>query len=133
MTPQQFADRAVGVPWRRWRSDWHGMDCYGLIVLYWREVLGVDLGDVPQTDIAAGFAAAQDWHECGPEPGASAWMSFVDGAPTHCGVLLPGGMLLHAEGDVDRPGSVRVTRLVVIARLFPDLRFYRYAPRAAAC
>lgn len=129
MTPEQFAMRAVGLPWVRWRSDWAAMDCFGCVVLYFREVLGIELGAVPQTDIAAGFAAAQGWSECGPEPGATAFMAWHDGAPMHCGVLLPGGQLLHSQGSVDRPGgSVRMTRLSVMARTFTDLRFYRYTP-----
>lgn len=133
MTPQEFAARAVGVPWVRWRSDWQAMDCFGLVVLYFREVLGVDLGAVPQTDIASGFALARGWLECGPDPGATAFMSWFDGAPTHCGVMLPEGVLLHAQaGHPDESsGSVRMTRLVVMQRSCADLRFYRYAPEFA--
>lgn len=127
MTPAEFAQRAIGLPWVRWRSDWAACDCYGLLVLYFREVRGVDLGAVPQTDIATGFAAASGWAQCEPHPGRSAFMAWRDGAPTHCGVLLPGGMLLHAEGSPEAGGSVRATRLAAMQRLYRDLRFYEYA------
>lgn len=128
LTPDEFTRRAVGLPWVRWRSDWSGMDCFGLVVLWHREVLGIDLGDVPQTDIGAGFALASGWQECGPEAGATCFMAWRDGAPTHCGVLLAGGRVLHSEGSPDRPGSVRVSRLAAIAGLYGALRFYRFAP-----
>jgi cell wall-associated NlpC family hydrolase len=128
ITPQEFAQRAVGVPWRKWRSDFDGMDCFGLIVLYFRMVLGIDLGPVPQTDIATGFFAAKGWTECEPEAGATAWMAWRNGAPTHCGVVLPGSMLLHSEGSEDRPGNVRITRLAVMRRTYGDILFYRYSP-----
>ncbi|KTT17970.1 NlpC/P60 family protein [Pseudacidovorax intermedius] len=129
MTPEQFAARAVGVPWVRWRSDWQAMDCFGLIVLYHRHVLSIELGEVPQTDIAAGFAAAPGWRECGRGAGATCFMAWRDGAPQHCGVLLPGDMLLHAEAnEIHPPGSVRVTRLAVAERAYGLLRFYRYHP-----
>lgn len=129
MTPDEFAQRAVGLPWRRWHASWGGMDCYGLCVLYHREVLGIELGPVPQTDIASGFAAAQGWQECGPEPGVAAFMSWRHGAPTHCGMVLPGGQLLHSQEGRPIPehGSVRLTRLAAMVRGVPDLRFYRYA------
>lgn len=127
MTADEFARRAVGLPWVRWRSDWQALDCFGLLVLYFREVIGVDLGPVPQTDIAAGFHAARGWAECGPEPGVTAFMAWRDGAPTHCGMLLPGGLLLHAEGSPEAGGSVRATRLAAMQRLYKDIRFYRYA------
>ena len=128
MTAEEFAARAVGVPWVRWRADWRGMDCFGLLVLYFREVLGVELGEVPQTDIAAGFSAARGWVQCEAEPGATAWMAWRDGAPTHCGMLLPDGRVLHAFGGQDHAGEVRATRLSVMRRIYADLRFYRYAP-----
>jgi len=130
LTPDAFIGRAVGIPWRRWRSDWQACDCFGLIVLWFREVLGVDLGDVPQTDIASGFAAVLGWVECGPEPGTTGFMTWRDGAPTHCGIVASRGQLLHAqEGHpVPEHGSVRITRLEVMARTCPDLRFYRRAP-----
>lgn len=124
MTPEQFAQRAVGMPWVRWASSWDSCDCFGLVVLFWREVLGVDLGAVPRTDIATGFAAA-GWEQCSAEPGATGFMAWRDGAPRHCGVLLGGGLLLHAEGGEERGGSVRATRLPAMRRLYPDIRFYR--------
>ena len=128
LAPMDFAARMVGVPWVRWAASWEASDCYGLVVMYWRHVLGVDVGDVPRTDIASGFAGIRGWSECGPEPGACGFMTWRDGAPTHCGVLLPGGMLLHAQEDGRGGGSVRMTRLAVMARACPDLRFYRFTP-----
>lgn len=129
MTATEFVNRAVGLPWVKWRSDWDAMDCFGLIVLWHREVLGVDLGIVPHTDIAAGFASAAGWVECGPEAGATAWMAWRDDAPTHCGIVLPGKLLLHSEAsERDGFGSVRVTRLAAVERVYGALRFYRYSP-----
>jgi len=112
----------------KWRADWEAQDCFGLIVLFFREVHGVDLGPVPQTDIASGFAEAQGWVECGPETGATCWMAWRDGAPTHCGVLLDAQRVLHSEGNEEHPGSVRVSRLSVIQRVYGEIRYYRYAP-----
>lgn len=127
MTAQEFAARAVGTSWVRWRSDWAAMDCFGLITLYHREVLGLELGAVPQSDIAVGFNAAQGWQECGLEAGATCFMAWRNGAPTHCGVLLPGAMVLHSEGSLDHPGSVRVTRLATMQRAYGEIKFYRYS------
>lgn len=125
MTRGEFIGRAVGIPWVRWRSDWWGADCFGLIVLYFREVLGVDLGPVPQTDIAPGFALADGWAECAADDAQACFMAWRDGAPNHCGVVLPGGFVLHSEGSPEAPGSVRVSRLAAVARVYGDLRFYR--------
>jgi hypothetical protein len=141
MSPEEFANRAVGVPWVKWRADWDGMDCFGLVVMFFGRVLGVDLGAVPQTSIAEGFSQAQGWTECGPgdEAGAgvastiTAWMAWHAGAPTPCGVVLPGGLLLHADGTESRPGNVRVSRLDAMRRLCGDIRFYRYTAPPLPC
>lgn len=136
MTPQQFVDAAMAMPamrWVRWAADWQRRecDCWGLVTLYWRHVHGVDLGPVPQTDIEAGYMAAREqWQECAPEPGSTIFMAWSAGHPRHCGIFVPGGMVLHAEGDQDRGGAVRLTRLQAMRRLYPDLRFYR---EVAAC
>lgn len=126
MTPQEFAARAVGIPWERWRSDWQAMDCFGLIVLYHREVLSIDLGAVPQTDIATGFDMAHGWVECTQEAGSACFMAWRNGAPTHCGIVLPGDVVLHSEGAQDRHGSVRVTRIDAMRRAYGEIKFYKY-------
>ncbi|KQP02448.1 NlpC/P60 family protein [Pseudorhodoferax sp. Leaf265] len=126
LTPSQFAHRAVGIPWIRWRSDFDGMDCFGCIVLYHRHVLGIELGEVPATDIATGFHATAGWRECEPEAGVTCFMAWRNGAPTHCGVLLTSTEVLHSEGSQDHPGSVRVSRLAVVQRAYGEIKFYRY-------
>lgn len=128
MTPAEFVTRAVGIPWIRWRSDFAGADCYGLVVLYHREVMGVDLGDVPQTDLSTGMSLSTGWAECAPEDGATGFMSWRHGAPEHCGILLPGSMLLHSEGSPEHPGAVRLTRLAVAQRIYGEILFYKYTP-----
>lgn len=128
LTQAEFIARAVGIPWVKWQSSWEAADCFGLICLYFREVLDVDLGGVPQTDIASGFDRAQGWTECGPQDGATCWMAWRNGSPTHCGVIVTGGMVLHSEGSEDHPGSVRLSRLVAVQRLYGQIKFYRYTP-----
>lgn len=130
MTANEFAARIVGAPWKKWHSSFDSADCYGVVVLYFREVLGIDLGEVPHTDIIDGFDHSTGWVECVPQAGAVGWMAFRDGAPTHCGVLLSASQVLHAAGDEERGGSVRVSSLRFIRELYGPVRFYR---RAESC
>lgn len=125
MTQSDFVQRAVGLPWVRWRSDWSACDCFGLVVLYYREVLGVELGDVPKTDIASGFDAASGWAECAQYDDAVCFMAWRGKAPTHCGILLESGSVLHCEGSPERPGNARVTPLPAMRRGYGDIRFYK--------
>ena len=128
MTQSEFIARSIGIPWVRWRSDWDAADCYGLIVLYFHEVLGVELGAVPHMDIASGFDTVEGWEECDPEDGATCWMAWRHGSPTHCGILVAGGMVLHSEGSDEHPGSVRLSRLAAVQRVYGDIKFYKYTP-----
>lgn len=135
ISPEEFIRRAVGVPWVRWRSDWSGCDCFGLLVLYHREVLGVEI-EVPalakrwreSADMAIAFAASRAWLECEPEVNATCFMAYRDNAPLHCGVMLWPNQVLHAQGWPDRGGNVRVTSLSAMRHLHGEIRFYRYAP-----
>lgn len=139
MTPAGFTRHAMAMPamrWVRWAADWERreVDCWGLVTLFWRLVHGVDLGPVPRTDIEAGYWAQRaDWPQCEPEPGATIFMAWLGDTPRHCGILVDGQMVLHAEGDEDRGGSVRLTRLAAMRRTYGDMRFYRYAPGAGPC
>lgn len=127
-TPDEFVSRVVGLPWKRWACSWEQVDCYGLVVLYHREVLGIDLGAVPETDIEEGFSTARGWEECNASEGATCFMTWRAGAPTHCGLLLAGDKVLHAEAREGGEGSVRVTRLSVLEKFYGGIRFYRYTP-----
>lgn len=128
MTAQEFINRAVGLPWERWQASWESTDCFGLLVLYHREVLGVDLSAPLKSYVSTGHAGTAGWQPCAPEPGAICFMMWQNGAPTHCGLLMTGAMVLHSEGMDDRPGSVRITRLAAMQRAYGEIRFYRYSP-----
>lgn len=123
MTPAEFVEKAVGLPWVKWRSDFDGLDCFGLAVLYHREVLGIELGAVPQLEIADGFARATGWREC--ESGVL-FMAFKGEQAVHCGIILPWGDVIHSEGSDDQAGNVRVSPLRTIRRMYGPLRRLEY-------
>jgi hypothetical protein len=132
VTPAEFVERAMaapGIQWRRWRSGWDFSDCFGLLILWHREVLGVEIERPAGFDVSEGFANSAGWRELpGPEAGATCFMTWRHGAPTHCGLLLDPLTVLHAEGHEDHGGSVRITRLSVMRRAYGEMRFYRYDP-----
>lgn len=127
MTPAEFIDRSLSIPWVRGGSDWAGVDCYGLVELWHRHVLGIDVALVEHTDMADGFPKAANFKECAMEAGATCFMGFVDGAPKHCGVLLDHRHVLHAYGEENSScGRVKVSTLSVMRHLYGEIRFYRY-------
>lgn len=123
MTPVEFVEKMIGVPWVRWAAEFTGCDCYGLLILYHRHVLGIELGGVPQMAINDGFAVAQGWEEC--TEGATAFMCFAGPVAVHCGVILPNGVALHCEGKEDNPGNVRLSRLRSMKVIYGTIKTYR--------
>lgn len=130
MTETEFVSRMIGIPWRLGETSFEAVDCYGLCEMYWREVLGIEVIRGDHSDLAEGLAGIHGWRECHAQPGSSGFMTWVRGAPTHCGVLVHDDMLLHAQAGrpVPESGSVRLTRLSAVRRVCSDIRFYRYEP-----
>ena len=131
LTPQEFTARAVGLPWERWRSDWQACDCWGLLSMACREVLGFEIGAEPSGSVSPADVVGMGWLECAEDSGQIALMGWIDGAPTHCAFVTNGGAtLLHSAANRQGIGQVQETRISVMRRLYPDIRIYR---RAARC
>ena len=129
LTQAEFISRAVGIPWAKWQSSWDCCDCYGLLVLYFREVHGIEIDGRPDSDTGENLACAQGWtgwEQCAPEHEAACFVGWQGGSPHHCGIVVAGDMVLHSDGTEARPGNVRLTRLSTMQRLYSDIRFYRY-------
>lgn len=100
-------DRYVGLPWRAGGRDRAGVDCWGLVWLFYREQLGLEIpsyGGAYDSGCDAaecGGLIAQnvplDWREAkGFTPGAVAVINRL-GQPCHVGIVAPGRRLLHIE------------------------------------
>jgi cell wall-associated NlpC family hydrolase len=130
VTEDEFVLRIVGTPCKRWRGDWEACDCWGMLVLAHREILGIEVGPMPHVTLADGFAAmGSHWPRCEPQPGSCAFMAWRDEVPEHCGFLLKGNRVLHAPYSAHQASTVRVTPLAVMRRLYGgEITFHRYAP-----
>jgi cell wall-associated NlpC family hydrolase len=105
---KNFVARARGVPFRERGRDFSGCDCWGLICLAYREVLGLDL---PALDNLAGlsrqqagkvFAQVSAGHRPVP-PGQERPGDVVlfRGRPAHAGLVVRPGLMLHAAPEIN--------------------------------
>lgn len=135
MDKNEFIRRAVGLPWVDRACSFEAMDCWGVVVMYFRHVHGIILThDEGYRDGAISIAAGYDlqlssgqWRPSTPSGDCIVFMSKRDGIPTHVGVVIDGTFALHAAGDVNHVGQVRLDRLRVLMRLYHDTEFYCYA------
>jgi len=122
----------VGTPFAWHGRSRAGADCWGLVMLHYREQLGVELKDVAayEGDPRGGDDKLFRGEELGewelvdfPIPNdVLVLQDHVEALGTHVGVLLPGGMVLHT---CERTGAI----LTPFKRLKPSLlRAYRYVP-----
>lgn len=103
-----FMRRAIGVPFLEHGRDFDGWDCWGLIVLAYREVLGVTVPDFT-------YATARDylklarlfgdrnnpyWCKVDPRPMAVACI-YRRGVVIHAGLVVPNRRILHVEDGVE--------------------------------
>ena len=119
MTEQEFISHWVGKPYRVRGNDESGIDCWALVVRYYRDVLGVELDDTYDDDIAGGFEheiQSGAWDPCDKTDAGVVFMAFdSSGEPRHVGIVVGGGGFIlhsrHTRVQCDRIGVMRTHRL----------------------
>jgi cell wall-associated NlpC family hydrolase len=118
MIPSEVIDRLLPVPYAAGQGSWAGADCWGIVELWYRHVLSIDLTD--RGDLPAGNPSVQQWAEAGagweritePEDHCLALLRVGSLAAGHVGIVY-GGSLLHSaaiHGCVYQPLSDRLIR-----------------------
>ncbi len=110
MTLEEFTARAIRVPFMDKGSDWDAWDCWGMFLIFYRDVLGVTLPSYTESYQDAGHSAESRqrlstlfaanmgaWRRVDePEPGDGVLL-LIGGRPIHVGLALGGGLMLHTE------------------------------------
>lgn len=83
--PDDFIDRAQHVPYVEGGGSFSGADCWGIVELYYKHVLDVELLD--RARFAPGCASVQAWYDT-----TSQWRVVTEPV-AHCLVVLKAGPL----------------------------------------
>lgn len=136
MTKDEFIRRAVGLPWIDRACSWRAMDCWGVVVMYFRYVYGEELpcvegyssGEIKITDGFQRQIQSGKWRRVeSPEGDCIAFMLFKQGVASHVGVVVDGQYVLHAAGDAQHEGQVRCDRLDTFRRFHRgEMIFYSW-------
>lgn len=104
---RDFSDY-IGIPYRAEGRDRAGCDCWGLVVLIYRERLGVTLpshagyGDPLSPAAAAAVAAGRAaWQPVVTPQPLDVVLLRVNGAPHHIGLVIRPGWMLHSAAGKD--------------------------------
>lgn len=128
MDKSEFIKRIERVPWADRACSFSACDCWGLVVLYYRHVLGIELHNLP------GYEAGSDFITCYRDevvywkPSAmpvehGLFVAYVGERAEHVGIIVDGAGL-HSRGD---GGGVMHTRLRVIEKLFTRVEYLSHA------
>lgn len=96
------------------------MGCFGLVQMWHRHVLGIEVETWPTEDLQDGFAARRGcWQEVnGIVPARTCFLASRDGIALHCGVCVDAGRAIHSAGSEDRFGSVKLAGLSALQRMY---------------
>jgi len=128
MLKHEFLERVEGMPWHNRACSFKGADCWGLIVLYYRNVLGVELHDVPGYEAESDFATCffneiLFWKRVDIFSENDMFVAYYGAQPVHVGLVID-GRALHSRGE---NGHVRSDHIRTIQKLFTKVEFYSYA------
>ncbi|WP_434712998.1 C40 family peptidase [Rhizobium sp. YTUHZ045] len=128
-------ERFVGIPYVPHGRNYGGADCWGILFLYYRDVLGIQIPsytaemaevDFHRHEIAQLIAAEreQQWTEVSTPAKGDCVLMRVGRDESHVGVFIGNGQMLHSEGPdpsrIERVGDMRWRNRIV--------GYFRYSP-----
>lgn len=128
MLKDDFVARVTGLPWRNRACSFDSADCWGLVVLYYRHVLGIEIHQSADYECGHDFLTCYDadvvfWKRCDVFTESGIFVAWVGSQPVHVGLIID-GCALHSRGE---NGHVRSDAVRTIQKLFTKVEFYQYA------
>lgn len=129
MNKDFFLSKIIGVHWKDRSCSFDSMDCWGLVVLYYRHVKGIELHDLPGYESGDDFITCHEnlseiWSQSSVEVNDCLVTFYHGDNPVHVGLIISPGKVLHSRGEC---GTVRIDSLLVLKRMYSDVRFMTYA------
>lgn len=128
VTFDDFERLMLGKPYFDRCCHFDAVDCWGLVVLFYRMCRGINVHHNDDYDNGSQFATCFDgevvfWQETeNPEQGDIV-VAFRGNTPAHIALVWGRDKILHAREKT----AVRFDRLRTLDRLSTQIRFYKYA------
>lgn len=134
MNQSEFINNVVGLPWKNRAVSFESVDCWGLVLLYYKHVLKIDLPSVEGyfendnvDDCWVKETKNSHWIESDVQQHGLVFTCYSSqGRPMHVGICIGGGLVLHADGHVNAGGTVRVNKIKSMQRLFGRVTYHKY-------
>lgn len=128
MLKAEFIEKVTGVPWADRACTFEAMDCWGLVILYYRHVLGHEIHHASDYESGSDFMTcfADEviyWQPSEIIAEDGVFIAYYGAQPVHIGLVV-NGAALHSRGE---NGHVRADSIRTIQRLFTKVEFMTYA------
>lgn len=128
MRKSEFIEKVTGVPWADRGCTFEEMDCWALVVLYYRHVLGIEIHHTPDYEAGEDFMTCFTgevvfWQRSEIFTEGGIFIAWYGSQPVHVGLTID-GFALHSRGE---SGHVRADSIRTIKKLFTRVEFYQYA------
>ena len=123
-----FISKVIGVPWANRACSFDRVDCWGLVVLYYRLCRGINIHHDDNYDNGGSFATCFNgevtfWQDTqSPEVG-DVVVAYRGDTPVHIAMIWGRDRILHAREKT----AVKTDRLKTLEKLSTKLRFLTYA------
>lgn len=132
MTQNDFIKKILGKPWVNRASTFDAADCFGLIILYYKNVLDIDLPVVDGFAEKGNFLGCYNkgkilWQETkAPIENGIVFTCYRGDVPMHVGLCVGQGLALHSRGTEKQPGKVEIHSLRAISRLYGKMTYHKF-------
>ncbi|PHR55966.1 MAG: hypothetical protein COA43_14710 [Robiginitomaculum sp.] len=128
----EFIRKVLHIPWQNRASSFECCDCWGLIVLYYKEVLNITIPEVLGFTDDVNFldcysSGITQWDEVlSPFEAGLMFTAYKGGSPDHVGLCIGGGKVLHARGSVNHGGKVQIHSISALTAVYGKISFHRF-------
>tara|TARA_R100000951_G_scaffold2179_1_gene3697 strand:+ start:97 stop:516 length:420 start_codon:yes stop_codon:yes gene_type:complete len=132
MHQNEFIEKIIGKPWVNRASSFDGADCWGVVVLYYKHVLNIDIPTVQ------GFIENDQFEKCYSENlhlweevksavvAGLVFTCYKGKSPSHVGVCIGGGKVLHSRGTEDNHGKVEIHSIRAIEAVYGKITLHKF-------
>lgn len=132
MNQDDFLAKIIGTKWVNRASSFEACDCWGLVMLYYKEVLSIELPTVDGFEEGESFdllyyANCKNWQEVDkPNVNGLVFTAYKGNRAAHVGVVISPTHVLHSRGSVGAEGQVEIHSIRAIERLYGKVTFHKF-------
>lgn len=128
MTQSEFINQVIGRPWADRSCNFDTMDCWGLVILYYRHVMGIELHHVADYEAGSDFVTCHDseathWQPVGVPDSGDIAVFYHGNKPQHIGIIISPGKCLHSRGE---NGCVMIDNVHSMKRIYKTVEYKKH-------